>query len=121
MRQHIKRFRMLIALPVAVLLVGTIGFMILERLSFIDAFYFTMVTISTVGYGDIAPTTVPGQTIAAFVMILGYGIIAVPTGIVSVELVQAIKQPVSTQACPGCSREGHDADAKYCKYCGTKL
>jgi len=83
--------------------------------------YWAIVTMTTVGYGDIAPVTILGQAIAAFVMILGYAIIAVPTGIFSVELVQAIRQPVSTKACPGCSADGHDSDAVYCKYCGTKL
>jgi voltage-gated potassium channel len=54
-------------------------------------------------------------------MIIGYGIIAVPTGIVTVEMSRASIQEVSTQACPACAAEGHDADAVYCKYCGTKL
>ena len=83
--------------------------------------YWAVVTLTTVGYGDIAPQTGIGQTLAAFVMILGYGIIAVPTGIVTVELSQASAHPVSTQACPACSREGHDPDARFCKYCGTRL
>ena len=76
--------------------------------------------MTTVGYGDITPTTVLGRTLAAMLMILGYGIIAVPTGIGSAELVRAPKT-VSTQACPSCSAEGHDHDATHCKYCGTTL
>lgn len=83
--------------------------------------YWTIVTLTTVGYGDISPQTPLGQALAAIVMILGYGIIAVPTGIVGVELAQAYQQQVSTQACPECSAEGHDADAKFCKYCGARL
>ena len=83
--------------------------------------YWTIVTLTTVGYGDISPQTPLGQALAAIVMILGYGIIAVPTGIVGVELAQAYQQQVSTQACPECSAEGHDADAKFCKYCGAGL
>jgi voltage-gated potassium channel len=83
--------------------------------------YWAVVTLTTVGYGDIAPQTGIGQALAALVMILGYGIIAVPTGIVTVELSQASAHPVSTQACPACSREGHDADALFCKYCGSGL
>jgi voltage-gated potassium channel len=54
-------------------------------------------------------------------MIIGYGIIAVPTGIVTVELSQAFKKKFSTQACPDCSRDGHDSDATHCKYCGAAL
>jgi len=85
--------------------------------------YWTIVTMTTVGYGDITPQTVAGKMLASVVMIIGYGIIAVPTGIVSVELAQAQRRGlvVSTQACPSCSAEGHDADAEFCKYCGAKL
>jgi voltage-gated potassium channel len=85
--------------------------------------YWTIVTLTTVGYGDITPQTVAGKMLASVVMIIGYGIIAVPTGIVSAELAQAQRRDsmVSTQACPSCSAEGHDADAQFCKYCGAKL
>jgi voltage-gated potassium channel len=85
--------------------------------------YWAIVTMTTVGYGDIAPRTVLGQALAAFVMILGYAIIAVPTGIVSAELVQAARDAVArdTRACPGCGAEGHDRDAVHCKRCGTRL
>jgi voltage-gated potassium channel len=82
--------------------------------------YWAIVTMTTVGYGDIAPQTALGQTMAAILMVSGYGIIAVPTGIVTMELVNATRQ-VSTQACTSCVRGGHDADAVFCKYCGEKL
>jgi voltage-gated potassium channel len=83
--------------------------------------YWAVVTLTTVGYGDISPKSGMGQFLAAIVMILGYSIIAVPTGIVTVELSQAYKEKTSSQACPNCSAEGHDRDALYCKLCGTKL
>ena len=83
--------------------------------------YWAVVTLTTVGYGDISPTTGPGQFLAAIVMILGYSIIAVPTGIVTVELSQAYSAKTTSQACPDCSAEGHDKDAKFCKFCGAKL
>jgi voltage-gated potassium channel len=83
--------------------------------------YWAIVTLTTVGYGDVSPQTGLGQTIASIIMILGYSIIAVPTGIVSVEMAQAYRTSVSTQACPQCSYEGHDEDAKYCKDCGARL
>lgn len=83
--------------------------------------YWAIVTMTTVGYGDIAPQTVPGQALAAGVMIMGYSIIAVPTGIVSAELGKAIIRPVNMQACSECAAEGHDNDAKYCKFCGAPL
>ncbi len=86
------------------------------------AMYWAIVTMTTVGYGDIAPATTLGQVAAAGLMILGYAIIAVPTGIVSVELAKLNPlSKVSTQACLVCSREGHDHDASYCKYCGSAL
>jgi voltage-gated potassium channel len=82
--------------------------------------YWAVVTMTTVGYGDIAPRTPLGQFVASLLMVLGYGVIAVPTGIVSVELASA-SRGVSRQACPGCGREGHDPDAVHCKYCGAQL
>ncbi len=83
--------------------------------------YWSIVTLTTVGYGDISPQTNIGQLIAAMIMITGYAIIAVPTGIVTVELSHAFQRKISTQACPECSAEGHDSDAKFCKYCGSRL
>ncbi len=85
------------------------------------AMYWTVVTMTTVGYGDIAPHTPLGQFIASVIMILGYGIIAVPTGIVSVEIARENRKSVSTQACPVCGKEGHEPDAIHCKFCGSKL
>jgi voltage-gated potassium channel len=83
--------------------------------------YWAVVTMTTVGYGDIAPQTVYGQILASALMIGGYAIIAIPTGIVSVELANASRSEVSTQACPACSMEGHDVGARYCKGCGEQL
>jgi voltage-gated potassium channel len=83
--------------------------------------YWAIVTLTTVGYGDISPQTPLGQTLASIIMIVGYGIIAVPTGIVTSELTKTKNMKVSTQACINCSSEGHDHDAEFCKYCGTKL
>lgn len=83
--------------------------------------YWAIVTLTTVGYGDISPQTPLGQAFAAFIMILGYGIIAVPTGIVTAELANAANKEVSTQACKECSMEGHEVDADFCKFCGSKL
>jgi voltage-gated potassium channel len=77
--------------------------------------------MTTVGYGDISPQTAIGQAIAAVVMLIGFTIIAVPTGIVASEMSRAMSQPVSTQACPACSAEGHDPDARHCKKCGVEL
>ena len=65
--------------------------------------------------------TVIGQTIASIIMILGYGIIAVPTGLVTAELVKGDNKNSNTKNCPSCSQEGHDSDADYCKFCGSRL
>lgn len=83
--------------------------------------YWAIVTLTTVGYGDIAPQTTLGQALAAIVMILGYAIIAVPTGIVTVEIGAAVRQAAAARACPGCGLTGHDGDARHCKRCGTRL
>jgi voltage-gated potassium channel len=83
--------------------------------------YWAVVTLTTVGYGDISPRTPFGQALASLVMILGYGIIAVPTGIVTAELTQGRVHPVSGQACPNCAAEGHDVDAQFCRRCGARL
>jgi voltage-gated potassium channel len=87
--------------------------------------YWAIVTLTTVGYGDISPVTPFGQAIAAIIMISGYAIIAVPTGIVTAEAMQQAEntknKEVSTQSCRHCSAEGHDEDAEYCKYCGESI
>ncbi len=83
--------------------------------------YWAIVTLTTVGFGDITPRTVAGQSLASIVMVMGYGVIAVPTGIVSVELAHAARAAPTTRACPGCGREGHDEDARHCKFCGHAL
>lgn len=81
--------------------------------------YWAIVTITTVGYGDIAPLTPVGQGLAAVTMILGYSVIAVPTGIITVEMAQ--QRRVNTRVCPDCTHEGHEVDADYCHACGAKL
>ena len=83
--------------------------------------YWAIVTMTTVGYGDVSPQTPIGQIFASFVMIMGYAIIAVPTGIVSVEIADISKKSSTTRVCPNCLREGHDHDAEFCKYCGTSI
>jgi voltage-gated potassium channel len=83
--------------------------------------YWAIVTMTTVGYGDIAPQTVIGQVLASVIMIMGYGIIAVPTGIMTVEISAAARHAVSTEACDSCGRDGHANDAHYCKFCGAAL
>lgn len=113
---------------ILVLILGTLMYMIEGPehgfTSIPTAMYWTVVTITTVGYGDIAPATTFGQTVASMIMLIGYGIIAVPTGIVTGEIARSKVRDdseVSTQACPSCSKEGHDVNAKHCKYCGSKL
>lgn len=85
--------------------------------------YWAIVTMTTVGYGDIAPATVLGRMLASLLMIAGYGIIAVPTGIMTMEIQKASARRGMPRAvtCPNCGRDGHDHDAKHCKECGTQL
>ncbi len=83
--------------------------------------YWAIVTMTTVGYGDITPQTTLGQFLAVVIMILGYGIIAVPTGTVTAEMTQAFKLKGGIRACLQCSADNHDEVAKFCKYCGETL
>jgi voltage-gated potassium channel len=82
--------------------------------------YWSVVTLTTVGYGDVVPVTTFGKFLASIIMILGYGIIAVPTGIVSAAIAKSASK-VTTQSCRVCSKEGHEIDAKCCKFCGSIL
>ncbi len=86
-----------------------------------ESMYWAVVTMTTVGYGDVSPTTAIGKTLAACMMMLGYCMIIVPTGIVSAELAQPTRKAITTQVCPECMAEGHDKDAIHCKFCGGKL
>lgn len=86
-----------------------------------ESIYWAIVTMTTVGYGDIAPATVLGRLLASVVMLTGYAIIAIPTGIFTVEIASARRRAISTQVCPSCAGEGHDANATFCKFCGARL
>ena len=83
--------------------------------------YWAIVTMTTVGFGDITPKTALGQFLASCLMVLGYGVLAVPTGIVTTELVRGSRIKPSAQSCPNCSLQGHDFDALFCKHCGFKI
>lgn len=141
LREALKASRTKIAVFIYVILIlsiilGTLMYLIESSeagfTSIPRSIYWTIVTLTTVGYGDIAPQTNIGQLIATVVMILGYGIIAVPTGIVTVEFAKHSKKGTSqtrdtleihlnTRACSNCSQEGHRDDAHYCFKCGGKL
>ncbi|MBZ5857523.1 ion transporter [Flavihumibacter profundi] len=87
-----------------------------------QSIYWAIVTITTVGYGDISPVTPIGKLIASCIMLLGYAILAVPTGIVTIEMSKsAAKEETTSKACPNCGNSGHDPDAGFCKYCGGPL
>lgn len=124
-RQRITVF--LVVVLALILIIGATMYLIeggregTEFTSIPRSVYWAIVTMTTVGYGDIAPKTVVGQTLAAGVMILGYAIIIVPIGVFSAEIIAVRRSEASNQACPSCSAEGHDMDAKYCKYCGSML
>ena len=86
-----------------------------------SSIYWAIVTLTTVGYGDMAPQTALGQFFASFIMILGYAIIAVPTGIVTAEIATANRRDLTLPSCPGCGNDDNDRDANFCKKCGTEL
>ncbi|PTX20221.1 voltage-gated potassium channel [Pontibacter mucosus] len=108
-----------------VVIIGSLMYVIEGRengfTSIPKSIYWTIVTLTTVGYGDIAPQTTLGQFVASLVMIMGYGIIAVPTGIVTVEMSRSDRANLTQQVCPNCHAEGHQADAAYCYRCGYKF
>jgi voltage-gated potassium channel len=116
---------MLVVLSLVIIL-GSIMYLVEDGkngfISIPDSIYWAIVTITTVGYGDIAPVTPTGKFIASLMMFIGYGIIAVPTGIITTEMANAVRmRKHGHETCPGCGREGHDKDAVYCKFCGTLL
>lgn len=83
--------------------------------------YWTIVTITTVGYGDITPVTVPGQIVATISMLTGYSVIAIPTGIITVQMQDELRRTEAIRRCYRCFKRGHDPDAVFCKYCATPL
>ncbi|MCK5834643.1 MAG: ion transporter [Lentisphaeria bacterium] len=84
-----------------------------------QSIYWAIVTLTTVGYGDISPQTPVGQIISSLVMLIGYAIIAVPTGMVAVDIYKGLN--TNTQSCPTCGADAHDLDANFCKYCGSVI
>lgn len=87
-----------------------------------ESIYWAIVTITTVGYGDIAPVTPMGKFVASVVMLIGYAIIAVPTGIITHDIALAARKKQDLpESCPNCGREGHESDALFCKHCGFSL
>jgi len=120
-----KIFVFLFTVMILVIIVGSLMYLIEgEENGFTSiprSIYWAIVTLTTVGYGDVSPQTPIGQILASMIMIIGYGILAVPTGIVTSELVKGKRENISTQVCRSCAAEGHDSDAKHCKFCGEEL
>lgn len=127
-----KIFVFLSFILVLVTIIGAIMYLVEHKVnpeydSIPRSIYWTIVTLTTVGYGDITPVTNLGQFLSAIIMLLGYAIIVIPTGIVSSELIRGGRLlPTSDNhnanvSCRYCSAEGHQYDAVYCKYCGHKL
>ncbi|MGZ9898734.1 ion transporter [Shewanella gaetbuli] len=83
--------------------------------------YWTIVTITTVGYGDITPQTPLGQIIASLTMLIGYSIIAIPTGILTAEISHEMVKVRDLRKCSNCGKKGHDNDAQFCNHCGSEL
>ena len=114
----------LLAVLALVTIIGSLMYLIEgEEHGFVnipESIYWAVVTLTTVGYGDISPQTALGRFLATVVMVMGYGIIAVPTGIVTAEL-SRVGVGINTRCCPHCAAEGHHDRAKFCDVCGTEL
>jgi len=123
-RSREKIFMFIIVILTLVVIFGTIMYLIEgETNGFTSipvSIYWAVVTLTTVGYGDISPTTGMGQFLASIVMIMGYAIIAVPTGIITSEMMR-MPSGINTQVCSNCLCDRHDDDAMYCKKCGSSL
>ncbi|HKK88375.1 MAG TPA: ion transporter [Saprospiraceae bacterium] len=124
-RSRMKIIVFLIFIMIVVVFLGSVMYLIEGTqdsgfTSIPRSVYWAIVTLTTVGYGDIAPVSPIGQTVAAIIMILGYSVIAVPTGIIGAELIQGSRKMdnISTQVCPYCSAEGIPRGANYCHNCG---
>ncbi|HRW98725.1 MAG TPA: ion transporter [Cyclobacteriaceae bacterium] len=115
----------LVTVITSVIIAGTLMFIIEGKengfANIPISIYWAIVTLTTVGYGDISPSTPLGQAVASLIMILGYGIIAIPTGIVTAEMAFQKRKEITSEVCPGCLKEGHDKDASFCKFCGHRL
>jgi len=116
---------LLTVLTLAIIL-GSVMYLVEKRengfASIPESVYWAIVTITTVGYGDVSPVTPAGKFVASLVMLIGYAIIAVPTGILTHDLAMAGRRMKELpESCPNCGREGHDEDARFCKFCGSDL
>ena len=114
----------LLSVVLIVIILGTLMYIVERQKNGFEnnpkSIYSSVVTLTTVGYGDVVPLTTTGKFLASIIMILGYAIIAVPTGIVSAAIAKSASK-ITTHSCRVCSREGQDLDAKYCKFCGASL
>jgi voltage-gated potassium channel len=127
LRSSAKKISIFMLIVIAIVIIlGSIMYIVESEesgfTSIPESIYWAIVTITTVGYGDMTPVTPTGKFIASVIMLIGYSIIAVPTGILTTEIAlmsRATKR--GHEACPGCGKEGHDDNAVFCKYCGEKL
>jgi voltage-gated potassium channel len=124
-RSRIKIFVFLFTVIILCIILGTVMYMVEgEENGFTSipiAVYWTIVTLTTVGFGDLTPVTPLGQFVATLIMIMGYGIIAVPTSLVTSELINEHRVNLNTQRCSTCNANNHRDDAHHCYRCGTPL
>jgi len=126
-RSSVKKISIFMLVVIAIVIIlGSIMYIVESNesgfTSIPESIYWAIVTITTVGYGDMTPITPGGKLIASLIMLIGYCIIAVPTGILTTEIaLMSRSAKKGTEACPGCGKEGHDDNAVYCKFCAEKL
>jgi voltage-gated potassium channel len=127
LRSSLKKITVfLVVVFILVIILGAVMYLVEKGengfYSIPECIYWAIVTITSVGYGDNVPVTLVGKMVASIIMLLGYGIIAVPTGIIASDMAQKLKNnKMGHETCPSCGKEGHDADARHCKFCGSRL
>ena len=118
MTNNLKTALIIIA---ALIAIGSVGFHAIEGWGLLESVYVTVMTLTTVGYGDITPHTPLGRILASILILIGYSIIAIPTGLITTHMTSALNRRRQQRVCPQCQQGDHDDNARFCHACGHVL